>query len=144
LAAGRADHLDADEGKALAEFVDDLLLHFDERRRVEDDPAFLARRLDEAVGGRKRLCRTRTSDDCEAAERGGRPQRMASGQSGTDHPAFPHPWIHSKAFLVVEERRVRLSHTRRFATPPPKRGRLGITADSRRSCSTPRAIRRAV
>ena len=87
LAAGRADHLDADEGKVLAEFVDDLLLHLDEGRGVEDDLAFLARRLDQAVGGRERLCGARAADDREAAERGRRAKRVPSGQSGLDHAA---------------------------------------------------------
>ena len=51
LAARRADHLDPDEGKPLAERVDDLLLHLGDVRGVEEELALLARRLDELSDG---------------------------------------------------------------------------------------------
>ena len=47
LAAGRAHHLDPDEGKALVEGLDDLLLHLGEIGGVVDELAFLLGGLDQ-------------------------------------------------------------------------------------------------
>ena len=90
LPARRADHLDADEGKLLAEFVDDLLLHLGEGRGVEDELAFLARGLDQAVGGLVGRCRSRAADDRERAEPCARAQQPPPGQSGHVALLVPH------------------------------------------------------
>src|SRR3954469_8528879 len=47
LPTRRSHHLDTDEGEALVEGLDDLLLDLSEVRRVVDELTFLLRRLDQ-------------------------------------------------------------------------------------------------
>src|SRR3954463_8571934 len=91
LSAGRADHLDADEGKLLAKFVDDLLLNFREGRCVEGELAFFLRRINEAVGGLVGRCGTRAPDDRKAADAGRRCEKLAAGYSLSSHALLPDP-----------------------------------------------------
>src|SRR3954469_22948674 len=118
LSARRADHLDADEGKLLAELVDDLLLNFREGRRVEGELAFFLRRINEAVGGLVRRCGAQPPDDRKAADAGRRCEKLAAGYSLSSHALLPDP--------------------------PPRAGRKNkITAGSRKSYSTRPATRAA-
>ena len=124
LAARRADHLDADEGKLLAEFVDDLLLHLDEGRRVEDDLAFLARRLDQAVGGLERRRGRARPMIAKRAERRCRRAAPAVGsvRTGSCAPLPSYP-----------------PHARTGSLPQAGQRQGPVTAGSRRSCSTRRS-----
>ena len=125
LPARRADHLDADEGKLLAEFVDDLLLHLGEGRGVEEELALLARGLEQAVGGLVGGRGPRAADDRERAEpRGGR-ENLAPGHSDR----------------VMRLPRSVFDRVIPSTAPPRMRARDRVTADSRRSCSTRRSIR---
>src|SRR5215212_7218918 len=121
LAAGRAYHLDADERKLLAEFVDDLLLDLGEGRGIEDELAFLAGRVDETVGRLVGRCGPRAPDDRERADACGSAQCLSSGQFTNHNRALPRPApLRSRPF------------------PASGRGTRNATADSRTPCSTPR------
>ena len=132
LPARRADHLDADEGKLLAEFVDDLLLHLGEGRRVEEELALLARGLDQAVGRLVGRGRPRAADDREACRAPPRTRAPSAGsvRSGSCRPLLAFP-DRSRACASARKRAERDQDAATF------------TADSRRSCSTPRSSRRA-
>jgi hypothetical protein len=71
LAARRTHHLDPHEGEALVEGLDDLLLNLGEVCGVEDELAFLSRRLDQlgrAEGILLRRCRECEARQCECAD----------------------------------------------------------------------------
>ena len=87
LPARRADHLDADEGKLLAELVDDLLLHLGEGRGVEEELAFLARRLDQTVGRLVGRRRARAADDREACRGRQRTRGPCVGSASSHLPS---------------------------------------------------------
>ena len=81
LIARRAQELDLDEGKALVERVDDRLLALGDVGRVEDELAFLARRLDQLRAGRTARCAgPRAARPARA--RGAR-ERMRRGATGS-------------------------------------------------------------
>src|ERR1700741_1168912 len=67
LAAGRADHLDLDLGKALVEFPDDFLLDLGEVRGVETH-------LPLALGGRDQLRRAEILSACTGRLPNARPK----------------------------------------------------------------------
>src|SRR6185295_18267392 len=141
LPTRRADHLDADERKLLAEFVDDLLLDLREGRRVEGELALLARGFDEAVGGLVGRCGARPPDNRETANAGGGGEQLSSRQSHSFQAPSSLTALTAGSRRSCSTRRAKASaasRTRRTSAPTPSR-RWDRTPPDRAALSSARS-----